>query len=59
MKQLGEILVEQFGVDPESIDEALSTQAENGRRIGELLVQQKKITEDNLLSARSMQSGLE
>jgi len=59
MKQLGEILVEQFGVDPESIDEALSAQTETGRRIGELLVQQKKITEDNLLRARSMQSGLE
>ena len=58
MKQLGEILIEQFGVDSESVDEALSMQTENGRRIGELLVQQKKLTEDDLLQARSLQSGL-
>ncbi len=59
MKQLGQILVEQFGVDPGSIGEALDSQVENGRRIGELLVQQKKISEDNLLKARSIQSGLD
>lgn len=59
MKQLGEILVEQFGVDPESVGDALHSQGESGRRLGELLVQQKKITEDNLLQARSLQSGLE
>jgi len=59
MKRLGEILVEQFGVEPESIGEALEAQVENGRRIGELLVQQKKISEENLLKARSIQSGLD
>ncbi len=59
MKRLGQILVEQFGVDPGSIGEALDSQVENGRRIGELLVQQKKISEDNLLKARSIQSGLD
>jgi general secretion pathway protein E len=59
MKQLGEILVERFGVDPASIEEALSTQPDNGRRLGEMLVQQKKISEENLLRSRSIQSGLE
>ncbi len=59
MKRLGKILVEQFGVEPGSIGEALDSQVENGRRIGELLVQQKKISEDNLLKARSIQSGLD
>ncbi|HEB70455.1 MAG TPA: type II secretion system protein GspE [Desulfobulbus sp.] len=59
MKQLGEILVEQFGVEPESVGKALHDQLENGRRIGELLVQQKKISEDDLLQARSIQSGLD
>lgn len=58
MKQIGEILIERFGVSPESIEEALYAQVENGRRIGELLIQQKKITEDTLLHARSIQSGL-
>ncbi len=59
MKQLGEILVEQFGVAPESIDESLDSQNVSGRRLGELLVKQKRITEDNLLVARSIQSGME
>ena len=59
MKQLGEILVERFGVDQTSIEEALSTQPDNGRRLGEMLVQQKKISEESLLRARSFQSGLE
>ncbi len=59
MKQLGEILVERFGVDPASIEEALSTQPDNGRRLGEMLVQQKIISEENLLRSRSVQSGLE
>ncbi len=58
MKQLGEILVEQFGVDPADIRDALTVQADNGRRLGEMLVGQKKISEADLLRARSIQSGL-
>ncbi len=59
MKQLGEILVEQFGVDPMDIQDALNVQSENGRHLGELLVRQKKVSEEDLLRARSIQSGLE
>ncbi len=59
MKRLGQILVEQFGVEPESIGEALEAQVESGRRIGELLVQQKKVSEEDLLQARSIQSGMD
>ena len=59
MKHLGEILVEQFGVDPDDIQDALTVQADNGRRLGEMLVRQKKISEEDLLRARSIQSGLE
>ena len=58
MKQLGEILVEQFGVDPADIQDALTVQADNGRRLGEMLVGQKKISEEDLLRARSIQSEL-
>ncbi len=58
MKHLGEILVEQFGVDPADIRDALTVQADNGRRLGEMLVGQKKISEADLLRARSIQSGL-
>ncbi len=59
MKHLGEILVEQFGVEPGDIQDALAVQADNGRRLGEMLIGQKKISEQDLLRARSIQSGLE
>ncbi len=59
MKHLGEILVEQFGVEPGDIEDALSLQEDNGRRLGEMLVGQKKISEEDLLRARSIQSGME
>ncbi|HHD56955.1 MAG TPA: type II secretion system protein GspE, partial [Desulfobulbaceae bacterium] len=59
MKHLGEILVEQFGVEPGDVQNALTAQADNGRCLGEMLVGQKKISEEDLLRARSIQSGLE
>ncbi len=59
MKHLGEILVEQFGVEPGDIQDALTVQADNGRRLGEMLVGRKKISEEDLLRARSIQSGLD
>ncbi len=59
MKHLGEILVEQFGVEPGDIEDALSLQEDNGRRLGEMLVGQRKISEEDLLRARSIQSGME
>jgi Type II secretory pathway, ATPase PulE/Tfp pilus assembly pathway, ATPase PilB len=59
MRLLGEILQETFGVTAESIEAALAVQREKGGRIGELLIGLRKITEDDLLSARSLQCGLE
>ncbi|BCO09783.1 type II secretion system protein GspE [Desulfolithobacter dissulfuricans] len=59
MKSLGEILTQEFHVPPEAIDQALQQQQEKGGRIGEILVQHKKISEHDLLLARSHQSGLE
>ncbi len=59
MKPLGEILIEKNGLLPEDLADALEAQKEKGGRIGEILVQLKKITEDELLQARSVQSGLE
>lgn len=59
MQPLGEILQQQFGLSQEALDEALELQAEKGGRLGELLVQQKMITEDDLLKARSVQCELE
>ncbi len=59
MRPLGEILQESFGIKAESVENALATQQEKGGRLGEILVQQRKISEGDLLTARSMQCGLE
>ncbi len=59
MKRLGEILVASFGLQPETIAGALQVQETKGGRLGEILVNQKKLSEDDLLKARSLQCGLE
>jgi general secretion pathway protein E len=59
MRLLGEILEESQGVNAESIEAALAVQRERGGRIGEILIQMRKISEDDLLSARSQQCGME
>ncbi|WP_420208833.1 type II secretion system ATPase GspE [Candidatus Electronema sp. JC] len=59
MKHLGEVLVESFGIKQDVIAAALKVQAEKGGRLGRILVQQKKISEDELLRAVSQQFGLE
>ncbi len=58
MRLLGEILQDTFGVAAGSIEAALALQQEKGGRIGEILIQLRKITESDLLSARSVQCGL-
>ena len=59
MKPIGEMLVESFGLEEEALAGALEVQAEKGGRLGEILVQQKKVSEEDLLQARSHQCGLE
>jgi len=59
MQPLGEILNDLVELQEEDLQEALTIQREKGGRLGEILVQQKKISEDTLLEARSRQSGLE
>ncbi len=59
MKSLGQVLVETCGLSPETLEQGLVIQREKGGRIGEILVQQKKITPADLLAARSRQCGLE
>lgn len=58
MKSLGQILIESYGLDPVSLDAALDVQQEKGGMIGEILVQRKSISPDELLAARSDQCGL-
>lgn len=59
MRLLGEVFQETFGVSSESIESALAIQREKGGRIGEILIQMRKVTESDLLSARSVQCGME
>ena len=59
MKSLGQLLVESYGVSPDSLAQALAIQKDKGGRIGEILVQQKQISPADLLKARSQQCGLE
>ncbi|WP_035245028.1 type II secretion system ATPase GspE [Desulfogranum mediterraneum] len=58
MQRIGEILQEQFGLDEESLTAALEVKQEKGGKTGNILVQQQKITEEQLLEARSLQCGL-
>ena len=57
--RLGDVLVEQGWLSPEALEEGLEAQAENGERLGQILVQQKKITEQELLNALALQLDLE
>ncbi|WP_446008663.1 type II secretion system ATPase GspE [Candidatus Electrothrix sp.] len=59
MKPLGQILLESFNIEEEDISHALQIQTEQGGLLGNILVQEKKITELELLHALSLHSGLE
>jgi len=58
MKLIGEILSETCGLAEDAIDEALKIQEQKGGRIGEILIQQKAISESDLLKALSIQLDL-
>jgi general secretion pathway protein E len=55
---LGEVLVTQCGVAPDSIERALVRQREEGGLLGEVLVRLKLIDEDQLALALSIQSEI-
>ena len=59
LPKLGDLLVEQGWLTPEALEDGLAAQAENGEKLGQILVQQKKITERELLEALSLQLDLE
>ncbi len=58
-RKLGEILVTQFGLAREKLDEALAAQTEKGGRIGEVLVGLKAVTEEQVARALAAQLDLE
>jgi general secretion pathway protein E len=59
LPRLGDVLVEQGWLSSEALEEGLEAQAENGEKLGQILVQQKKITEQELLNALALQLDLE
>ena len=59
MKLIGEILIDNENISPESLSQGLSVQEEKGGRIGEILMRQNVLSETDLLNALSIQYGLE
>ncbi len=55
MSPLADILTSRFGLEPEALSAAERTRAEKGGQLGEILMQQKAITEPQLLKALSHQ----
>lgn len=55
---LGEILVNNYGLDPFEMRRALEKQGEEKIRLGEILLKEKKITEKDLLLALSVQQHI-
>jgi len=58
MTQLTDILVSRHGLDSEAIASAERIRAEKGGHLGEILIQQKAISEAHLLEALSAQHGI-
>jgi general secretion pathway protein E len=59
MKLIGEILIENCGLSPETLSQGLGIQEEKGGRIGEILIRQKSISETDLLRALGTQFGMD
>jgi general secretion pathway protein E len=58
MKRIGDILKETCGLAEETLEKARAVQEQKGGRIGEVLIEQKAITEADLLKALSIQFSL-
>lgn len=57
-KRLGDMLLEMGQITIEQLDEALSKQRTSGKRLGEILVEDKIISEDDILSLLEIQLGV-
>jgi general secretion pathway protein E len=58
MKLIGEILIENYGLSPEALSHGLKIQEEKGGRVGEILLRQKSISEQDLLKALGEQFSM-
>jgi type IV pilus assembly protein PilB len=53
-KRIGAVLLERGAITPEQLDYALKLQAETGRRLGDILIKEKIISEGDLIEAISV-----
>jgi general secretion pathway protein E len=58
MNQLTDIITTRFGVDPAAVSAARQFKTEKGGNLGEILLQQKALSETQLLEALSAQYGI-
>ena len=56
-RRIGEILRQEAGLSEEIIEEGLKLKTEKGLRLGEFLIKQKRITEEDLARVLAIQSG--
>lgn len=57
-KKLGDILIELGILKPEQMNEAILLQKQKGKRLGEILIERKYVTEQDLMRALSAQFGV-
>ncbi|MGD9056738.1 MAG: type II secretion system ATPase GspE [Desulfobacterales bacterium] len=58
ISRLTDILKDKFGLDEEHLAEAQRLHTESGEHIGQILIDQKNLSEDQLLEALSIQYGM-
>ncbi len=58
-RKLGEILVQDFGITEEALQQALQEQHKRGLKLGEILKEQGAVTDALLIRALAQQAGLE
>ena len=58
-KRLGDLLVEAGKISADQLDYVLKKQRSSGKRIGELFIEDKIITEDDILDVLEVQLGIE
>ena len=48
-KLIGQILIENAGLTPAALEQAIETQRQEGGRLGEVLIKARAMTEDDVL----------
>ncbi len=57
-KLIGQILIENAGLTPAALEQAIETQRQEGGRLGEVLIKARVMTEEDVLKALGIQLGI-